>query len=130
MSFFEAMDKAVAPLAENLAFRAARHSTIAANVANIDTPGYKAMDVSFAQALENAGVRMARTNPGHMGSKGFGATMDIVEMGGEPRQDGNNVNIDNEMIRLAKNQIEYRFLGKRLKDKFSRLREAITGRAQ
>lgn len=131
MGFFDAVDTSVAPLAQNLSHRAARHSLIAANIANVDTPGYRAVDVSFQRELENAGVPMAVTSAGHMGSKGISskARMDLFELNGPARRDGNNVNIDHEMVKLAENQLEYRFMSRMLNRKFSKLREAITGRA-
>lgn len=130
MVIFDTIDKGVAPLAEHLLHRAARNSAIASNIANIDTPGYKAIDVSFKRALAEAGMKMDRTSRGHMNAPGLSGTMELVELGGQPRRDGNDVSIDREMVRLAQNQLEYRFLARSLARKFNRLREAITGRAQ
>lgn len=130
MAVFDMLDAGIAPLANHLKHKAARNSAIAANIANIDTPGYKAVDVSFKSALENAGVTMARTNSRHLTPDGFPAGFDVVEIGGDPRRDGNDVNIDHEMVKLAQNQLEYRFLARSMARRFNKLREAITGRAQ
>lgn len=131
MAVFDVIDAGVAPIANHLRHRAARNSAIAANIANIDTPGYKAVDVTFKSALEEAGVRMDRTNPNHLNHSGLSSGgFDVVEIGGDPRRDGNDVNIDHEMVQLAQNQLEYRFLARSLARRFNKLREAITGRAQ
>lgn len=130
MAIFDVIDAGVAPLADRLKHKAARNSAIAANIANIDTPGYKAVDVTFKSALQSAGVDMARTSPRHLAAGGLPPGFDIVELGGDPRRDGNDVNIDHEMVRLAQNQLEYRFLARSLARRFNKLREAITGRAQ
>ena len=53
----------------------------------------------------------------------------MVFSGGMPRRDGNDVDIDREMGKLARNQIEYQFLARRLSSKFNKLREAISGKA-
>lgn len=130
MGFFDGIDKNIAPFAEALAQKSARHSTITANVANLDTPGYRTMDVTFRKALEDAGVRMLSTSPGHMAPPNQKGSMDLVEISGNERRDGNNVNVDKEMVKLAQNQLEYRFLARMMARKFARYREAITGKAQ
>lgn len=130
MVIFDSLDKSIAPIADSLNHKMARNSAIAANIANIDTPGYKSVDVSFQRALADAGLGMDITNPGHQNRPGFSGRMDKVEINGVPRRDGNDVNIDHEMVKLAENQLEYRFLARSLARKFNKMREAITGRAQ
>lgn len=113
--------------------RATRQSAIATNIANADTPGYRGMDVSFAAALGRAGSTLALTltDPRHaQGAAAAGSGGDtLVLSGGAPRRDGNDVDVDREMGKLARNQIEYQFLARTLGRKFSKLREAITGRS-
>jgi flagellar basal-body rod protein FlgB len=130
MSFAQALDGYLGTLPQHLAHRARRHAAIAANIANVDTPGYKAADVSFSAALANAAGRgMTRTNPMHLsGRHASSGGSSVYTLDGEARRDGNNVNIDHEMVKLAENQIEYQFLARRLGAKFARLKEAISGR--
>ncbi len=52
----------------------------------------------------------------------------MVAAGGTPRRDGNDVDIDREMAKIAQNQIEYQFLTRMLGSRFRKLKEAITGR--
>lgn len=130
MNFFEAMDRTIAPVARGLEHRSQRHVAIASNVANADTPGYRAVDLSFGRQLEQARMGLATTHPGHRnGSAGLAGRDALAWSGGLPRRDGNDVDIDREMAKLAKNQIEYQFLARRLSSQFGKLREAITGRA-
>jgi flagellar basal-body rod protein FlgB len=83
---------------------AMRQSTIAGNIANANTPGYRRQDVDFHGALRAAmstGVR------DEIDSVAFSATTD----GSSPMQaDGNAVDIDVENANLAKNGLEYEAL--------------------
>ena len=132
MNFLDAVDRSIAPVVQGLSQRSRRHAAIAANVANADTPGYRAVDVSFGSRLEKARLDLRTTHPGHRnGGTGNGSSGrdQVVFSGGLARRDGNDVDIDREMSKLARNQIEYQFLARRLSSKFGKLREAITGRA-
>ena len=131
MNFFDSIDRSIAPLAQGLGQRSRRHAAIASNVANADTPGYRAVDVSFGQHLQRARMGLRTTHSGHIGGAGDGTSGRdaVVYSGGVPRRDGNDVDIDREMGKLAQNQIEYQFLARRLSSKFNKLREAISGRS-
>jgi flagellar basal-body rod protein FlgB len=99
-----------------------RHRVISENVANVNTPGYHAMTVTFEDAFQKAlkrkDARLLEVQPR------------IVE-GDEPLQtriDGNTVDIDVEMARLAKNTILYRTLIQVLTSEIGSMRTAIAGR--
>lgn len=95
--------------------RAYRQELLASNIANADTPHYKARDVDFKGALENAmagrasaGSGMTTTSPRHM--KG-----DSSQVGGanvkyraefQPNVDGNTVNMDVERAAFAENAVQ------------------------
>jgi flagellar basal-body rod protein FlgB len=93
------------------AHAALRQSAIAENVANADTPGYRARDVAdFADSYRDAsGGDMRRTRAGHMSvSSGTAAEATV------PRQDagtmspgGNNVSIENEMVAAAQVRMDH-----------------------
>ncbi len=129
MGFLQALDGAVGPVVQELRYRQHRHAAIAANIANADTPGYRAVDVTFARMVERAGLRLATTHPGHRQPARWAPREAVVPAGGLPRRDGNDVDIDREMVKLARNQIEYQFLTRVLGGRFRKLKEAITGRA-
>src|SRR5262245_35188310 len=88
-------------LAKLLDAVALRHRAIAQNVANVNTPGYRRLDVSFEDAL----AQELRTHPE---SQATTLKPNVIEQGGGPeRADGNNVDIDAEMGRLSKNALLY-----------------------
>jgi flagellar basal-body rod protein FlgB len=132
VGFLEAVDRSVATVARGLDVRSRRQAALAANVANADTPGYRGVDVSFGGLLDSAlaSLPLSGTDARHLQGTAFPSSGDsLVLSGGTPRRDGNDVNIDREMAKLARNQIEYQFLTRALSRKFSKLKEAITGRA-
>ncbi len=134
MGFLEAIDRSVATITRGLDARAQRQAAISANIANADTPGYRAVDVSFAAMLEQASASpsLTVTHPMHLqvGPGGGTGADTVVFSGGSQRRDGNDVNVDREMVNLARTQIEYQFLTRALARRFGKYREAITGRAQ
>jgi flagellar basal-body rod protein FlgB len=81
---------------------AARQTTLAANVANANTPGYRRQDVDFHGAL-----RAAMAGGADLPRVGFTATTDASS---PMRADGNAVDIDVEQANLAKNGLEYEAL--------------------
>lgn len=129
MAWFDAVERSISPLVRGLEQRSQRQTAIAANVANADTPGYRAMDVTFRQVAQEAGLPLAATHPAHLSTIAQDSPAIVTFSGGELRRDGNDVDVDREMVKLARNQIEYQFLARALGGKFRRLKEAITGRA-
>lgn len=78
----------------------ARMAVIAENVANADTPGYKAKDVpAFAEVYETAGQEMRATRPGHLtaASPAEMPVPDIVR--GHESPNGNSVSLEAEMVK-------------------------------
>ncbi|MBI3463192.1 MAG: flagellar basal body rod protein FlgB [Planctomycetes bacterium] len=109
-------------LARLLDVASLRHRVIAQNVANVNTPGYHRLDVSFEDTL-------ARELP----LSGQNQTPDVKPVvaeapGGPLRQDGNNVDIDAEMGRLNKNSLLYGAYSQVLAAKIAAMRAAISGR--
>ncbi|MBI5756902.1 MAG: flagellar basal body rod protein FlgB [Planctomycetales bacterium] len=76
-----------------------RHKVLAQNVANVNTPGYRRLNVQFDEALAN---QLAKHGPRGLEN----ATPEIIEDDVSPsRLDGNNVAIDSEMMRINKNTL-------------------------
>lgn len=94
-----------------------RNTVISDNLANVDTPGFKRSDVSFEGILED---ETRRTTEGEWKPKVVADTTTSM------RQDGNNVDIDAEMTKLAENTIYYEALIRQISSQFSALRSAIT----
>lgn len=114
-----------------------RHLLISSNISNIDTPGYKAKDIDFKGALRAAlgtsdGLALRTTHRGHIGPN----KEDIRGLQAEPfvepdaaKSNGNNVNIDKEMMKLAENQISYNASIQVFSKRHSTLMAAITENA-
>lgn len=88
------------------AHAATRQQLLARNVANADTPGFRAQDLGgFARQVESGGVvprqPMAATRAGHLTGTGWQAGARIMDVGREASPNGNTVTLEDEMIRQA-----------------------------
>lgn len=79
-----------------------RQSVIARNMANADTPGYKAQDIPPFQAVletEGAGFAPRATRPGHMAQSAGAGRFDVAERADAPADpNGNSVALETEML--------------------------------
>ena len=113
---------------------AVNQRVIAANVSNVSTPGYRKRGVSFEEQLRNAmkspSQNMLRSDPRHLPQPdSLDKVMPEVAYVENGYWNGiNNVNIDEEMADLAKNQLDFNIAAKLLNEKFTGLRTAIRGR--
>ena len=82
----------------------ARQTAVASNVANANTPGYRALDVQpFSAVLNTSPLAMAATNPGHMSStlSPLDSWRAIEAAPSEETLSGNTVNLEQQMINLG-----------------------------
>jgi len=97
-------------LRERMQWHQARQQVLAENVANADTPGYQAKDLvapDFSKEL-SASLALDRTSPDHIASAGGGSQFATAEGGHyEVRPRGNSVDHEDEMMKLASNQMDY-----------------------
>jgi len=117
------LDKAFGIHPKALELRAHRSELLAANLANVDTPGFKAKDFDFSAVLKNEmpAMRMATTRSGHIqpenGLVTTGQAQYRVPM--QPSLDGNTVDAQIEYGNFASNALEYqtslRFLNSKIK---------------
>ncbi len=125
-------------LEKNLDLRVKNQNLISANIANAETPGYIPTTLSFEKELKmalnsRAEVTPSVTNPRHIPLKGQGSTLDRVtgtaveSPAGTPGRDGNGVELENEMGKLAENQILYNATVQLLGKKMEGLKTAIKG---
>lgn len=111
-----------------LSLRSARQELLASNIANADTPNYKAKDVNFASALQNAlagtstELPVVRTSPQHLEGNAGGSILGAPVMYRKPIQpsaDGNTVDMDVERAQFADNALRYeasvRFVSEQMK---------------
>ena len=91
------------------AHAAERQKLIAQNVANADTPGFRARDlVGFAETYRSrVSTEMRSTRPGHLTGNSWGGAERIEDTGGEPAPNGNTVSLEEEMIRVAATRREF-----------------------
>jgi flagellar basal-body rod protein FlgB len=82
----------------------ARHWVIAENVANADTPGYRARDVKDFQAIVKESFTPRATRPGHLGSGGGDTASRTFELALPPSPNGNSVNIEDQAVRAVEAQ--------------------------
>ena len=125
------------PLERGLAAVSKRGEVIANNIANVDTPGFKASKVEFEsllqaelKAAEGEGFVNRKTREKHIDFGGEkGEWLQVVEQENTTmRMDGNNVDIDAEMAAQADNTIEYYTLVRKISEQLGRLSIAVEGR--
>lgn len=106
-----------------------RNDAISNNIANVDTPGYKRQDVEFESVLKKAlGLsryvemddKVANLKVGDLKPRTY---TDYANY--SYRIDGNNVDIDNENVMLAENQLQYQGLLASINQEFSNLRTVM-----
>lgn len=112
-----------------------RNQVISNNIANVDTPEFKASHVNFENLMAEAagvqdGLPLAVTNEGHIAGAAGTAFQNVTpeiltDETTTVRLDGNNVNIENEMVELAKNSINYYATVSKINSEFRKLNTAI-----
>jgi flagellar basal-body rod protein FlgB len=95
-----------------------RQKVLASNIANADTPGYKAKDISFQSELNKA----------ISGSKGNYTVFEAVPT--MINRDGNTVSIDTEMTKVAENQLIYNSATQILTMKFRMMKDVAKAGGQ
>jgi flagellar basal-body rod protein FlgB len=103
-------------LFKELNYRGERQKVIASNIANINTPKYKTKDLSFDnvlnQSMVNSGdLQLKVTNKKHIRSFDQQNDQDVYKIyevkGLQEQNDGNNVNLDQQMSMMAKNSVMF-----------------------
>jgi flagellar basal-body rod protein FlgB len=117
-----------------LVSRSARQEALASNIANADTPGYKARDLDFKEKLLAAekatgAAPLVRTDAKHVTGTATGpSTGALFETeSAQPSQDGNTVDVDAERTRFADNAVRYEAALRYLNAQIKSLTTAITG---
>ncbi|MFN3594030.1 MAG: flagellar basal body rod protein FlgB [Thiobacillaceae bacterium] len=117
MGLLSRLDYDLAFVANAIKLRAQRQAVLAANLANADTPNYKARDLDFASALKGAmgggALPLARTAAGHLpAAVSTGNAAARLQYRGvvQPSLDGNTVDPNIERAHFADNALHYQFL--------------------
>jgi flagellar basal-body rod protein FlgB len=108
-----------------LDFTALRHEAIASNLANVETPHYKRVDIapSFATELRQA---LASSDPARVAETRPQLAADPTAV--SQRKDGNTVDLESELLRLNQNYLEHQLETQLVSGTMLKLRMAITGR--
>ncbi|MDR4509042.1 MAG: flagellar basal body rod protein FlgB [Candidatus Brocadiaceae bacterium] len=101
-----------------------KHKVTANNIANINTPGYKKMEVDFEDQLKKA---MKSNSSGAFASFQPKVVISKIEEDASMRKDGNTVDMEKEFAGLLKNTGSYKIYSQLLSKKFDLVREAIQG---
>ncbi len=125
-------DKALGNIPGNLKLYAERSSLLASNLANSDTPGFKARDIDFRTVLAKAGgaqMTLKTTQSGHLGgaSTAMSEATKLYRVPMQPSIDGNTVDSQVEQAEFTKNALHYQSTLTFLNGKFKGLRLAIKG---
>lgn len=115
-------------LESSLAYSSRKQKVISNNIANVDTPNFKAQEVSFKTELDRASLKAKRVDNRHLEFKRGSSNIEVnTRATTSYNHNGNNVDIDKEMADMAENQIYYNVLVDRMNGKFNSLREVLKG---
>jgi len=84
-----------------------RHKVLTSNIANTDTPNYKAKDINFDKVLNQEVKQLAVTHEKHI--TGPGQSGEIITKKGGEWEDGNNVELNEEIAKMTENKIMHDF---------------------
>lgn len=126
------LDKAFGFHEAGMVLRAKRAEVIASNIANADTPGFKAKDMDFKKAMQAAVSQqqqgMSSTHEKHFNTSGNPINNTQYRIPDQPDTgDGNTVNVQMERNLYLKNSLEYQASVQFLNGRIKGLKKAITG---
>jgi flagellar basal-body rod protein FlgB len=102
------MENGINPLVERmLDYTARRQQALSDNIANLDTPGYRAKDVEFHQELSSA------------------SSLQEVTVEDNEKPNGNNVDLEKQMTRMTQNGLQYMILVDYLRSDVQTIKSAI-----
>ncbi|MDE3153643.1 MAG: flagellar basal body rod protein FlgB [Acidobacteriota bacterium] len=119
----------MAALRQQMTQAVARETVAASNIANVDTPGYKAREIDFSQLLDGqlGALPMAETRAGHLAGPVPADAGTVVTPGLPERRDGNTVQVDHELVNMTQANIDFSAAQTVLAEKFRLVRYAING---
>lgn len=128
------IEQSISTYQQALNLRVQRHQVLASNIANADTPHYKARDLDFDAAMQNflagktsdGGLGMSTTAKGHIADNA-GVAGGALRYRKETQSavDGNTVDMDIERSQIADNALQYQVLTQLIADQFKGLRSAL-----
>ncbi len=104
-----------------------RSKVIQSNIANVDTPFYKPKDLVFETEL-NSALKLKKTDPRHIDPSQPEEKVKEIELQDYSGYDGNRVNLDKELAKLAETAIMVKSLNEVIRKEIGKLKLSITGR--
>jgi flagellar basal-body rod protein FlgB len=126
-------DKAFGIHEQALSLRTMRSQVLASNIANANTPGYKARDFDFHKALkvatsqQTSGLKTSHQDHFAGSSGPMGVQLNYIEPFQAGTGDGNTVDLPSQQVAFAQNALEYQMSLRFLDGKIKSLRKAIKG---
>ncbi len=126
----------IAILEKSLNLRSKRHQVLSSNIANIDTPNYKAFDLVIEDELKKppghaSSIKLVRTHESHLPLQPRSRENVTLKLAEPPeftlRGDGNTVDIDKTMGDLAENTLLFKTAAQIISKKFLALKNVIQG---
>ena len=123
----KALFQTLTQLEEKMSYHRDRHTVLASNLANVETPGYRPLELVAAQAgFPEAGLET--THRDHIGTAaGLSRPGSVtVQDDTDPRPDGNTVGLEQQMARLNENRVRYSASASLVSRRIALLRYAAT----
>ncbi len=111
-------------LRRQMTIAVAKQVAAAGNLANVDTPGYKAKEISFADTLKGK-LTPVNSTYGSKGSAAIDPEITVKEQDGPARRDGNTVQLDRELLTMNRAAGDFAAAQTALAAKFRLVRYAI-----
>jgi len=115
----------VTALRRQMTIAVAKQVASAGNLANVDTPDYKAVEVAFESALDKRLAPPVATNAAHFSTTSPGTIATKEIQGVTPRRDGNTVQLDQELLTMGRAGGDFSAAQTALAAKFRLVRYAI-----
>ncbi len=128
MKVGSAFEKTIRLMEDRLSLSARRQEVVASNIANIDTPGYVAKNLSFEHILRESmkpKLRLVNSHASHISPPEPEEVLER-EMAQATIELTGPVELEEEMAKLARNNLEYQFIATMLSKKFALLKLALT----
>lgn len=115
-------------LGHALSFHRERHTVLAGNVANVDTPGYEPFDLERVTSSDLAANGLKKTHPGHYraGPGGASRMRSFVDAGTTRGADGNAVSLERELAKIDANRVRYSATSELVSRRLAMLRYAAS----
>ncbi|GBG15828.1 flagellar basal-body rod protein FlgB [Novimethylophilus kurashikiensis] len=135
MAIMTALDKTLSFQEKALNLRTYRQQLLASNIANADTPNYKAVDIDFAKTLQQAqagrgmSVDLTKTSPMHLdgNNTAMGDVKPMYRTSVQPSIDGNTVDSNIEQAQFSENALNYMATLQFVNGQFKDMQEALRG---